>query len=53
MTNAPDGMAATNYFDDLFVRFIGDAVPLPIAVERLAAAYLDGKPQPIGKERLT
>jgi hypothetical protein len=44
---------ATNYYDDLFVRLIGDGVPLPVAVERVAGAYLDGKPLPVGKKKLT
>ena len=44
---------ATNYYDDLSVRLIGDGVPLPVAVERVAAAYLDGKPLPVGKKKLT
>jgi hypothetical protein len=44
---------ATNYYDDLFVRLIGNGVPLPVAVERVASAYLDGKPLPVGKKKLT
>ncbi len=44
---------ATNYYDDLFVRLIGDGVPLPVAVERVATAYLDGKPLPVGKKKLS
>jgi len=44
---------ATNYYDDLFVRLIGDGVPLPVAVERVAGAYLDGRPLPVGKKKLT
>lgn len=44
---------ATNYYDDLFSRLIGDGVPLPTVVERVAGAYLDGKPLPIGKKKLT
>ena len=46
-------MAATNYYDDLFSRLIGDGVPLPTVIERVAGAYLDGKPLPIGKKKLT
>jgi hypothetical protein len=42
--NACEGMAATNYFDELFLRLNGDGVPLAVAVERVATAYLDGKP---------
>lgn len=52
-TNAPDGMAATNYYDDLFVRLIGDGVAQRIAVERVATACMDGKPVPVGKRKLT
>jgi len=44
---------ATNYYDDLFVRLIGDGVLQRIAVERVATAYLDGKPIPVGKKKLT
>ena len=44
LTKAPDGMAAPNYFDDLLLRLNGDGVPLPVAVDRVATAYLDGKP---------
>lgn len=46
-------MAATNYYDDLFSRLIGDGVPLPAVIERVAGAYLDGKPLPLGKKKLT
>ena len=51
--NAPNGMAATNYYDDLFVRLIGDGVPPRIAVEQVATAYLNGKPLPVGKKKNT
>ena len=44
---------ATNYHDDLFSRLIGGGVPLPVAVERVAGAYLDGKPLLVGKRKLT
>ncbi len=44
---------ATNYHDDLFSRLIGGGVPLPVAVERVAGAYLDGKPLQVGKRKLT
>ena len=53
LTKAPDGMAATNYFDDLLLRLNGDGVPLPVAVDRVATAYLDGKPRPVGKKKLS
>jgi Holliday junction resolvase-like predicted endonuclease len=46
-------MPATNYFDDLLHRLSGNDVPLPVAVERVATAYLDGKPLPVGKKKLT
>ncbi len=52
LTNAPDSMATTNYFDELFFRLNGGGVPVPVAVERVATAYLDGKPLPVGKKRL-
>ena len=32
---------------------IGDSVSLPTVVERVAGAYLDGKPLPVGKKKLT
>ena len=51
--NARNGMAVTNYYDDLFSRLIGDGVPLPTVIERVAGAYLDGKPLPIGKKKLS
>lgn len=44
---------ATNYYDDLFVRLIGAGVSQRIAVERVGTAYLDGKPLPVGKRKLT
>lgn len=44
---------ATNYYDDLFVRLIGDGVSQGSAIERVATAYLDGKPLPVGKKKLT
>jgi len=44
---------ATNYYDGLFVRLIGDGVSQRIAVERVGTAYLDGKPSPVGKKKLT
>ena len=45
--------SATNYFDSLLVRLNGSGVPLPVAVERVATAYLDGKPLRVGKKKLT
>jgi hypothetical protein len=44
---------ATNYYDDIFLRLIGDGVPQRIAVERVATAYLDGKPFRFGKRKFT
>ena len=44
---------APNYFDDLLLRLNGSGVPLPVAVERVATAYLDGKPLRVGKKKLT
>lgn len=32
---------------------IGDGEPLPVAVEQVSSAYLDGKPRLIGKRKLT
>jgi hypothetical protein len=42
LTNAPDGMAAANYYDNLLLRLIGDGELPPVAIERVAGAYLDG-----------
>lgn len=44
---------ATNYYDDQFLRLSGGGVPLPVAVERVAGAYLDGKPLAVGKKKLS
>ena len=43
----------TNYYDDQFLRLGVGGVPLPIAVERVAGAYLDGKPLAVGKKKLS
>jgi hypothetical protein len=43
----------TNYYDDQFLRLSVGGVPLPIAVERVAGAYLDGKPLAVGKKKLS
>jgi Holliday junction resolvase-like predicted endonuclease len=44
---------ATNYYDNLFARLVGDGISQPIAVERVATAYLDQRPLPVGKKKLT
>ena len=44
---------ASNHYDDLLARLAGAAVPLPVAVERVAGAYLDGRPMPVGNKTLT
>ncbi len=44
---------ATNHYDDLISRLVDDGVPLPVAVDRVAGFYLDGRPQTIGKNKLT
>ena len=46
-------MATTNYYDGMFQRLIGSDEPPSVAVERVATAYLDGKPLPVGKKKLT
>jgi Holliday junction resolvase-like predicted endonuclease len=46
-------MATTNYFDNLLLRLSERGLPLPAAVERVATAYLDGKPLPAGKKKLS
>ncbi|WP_413890902.1 hypothetical protein [Candidatus Skiveiella danica] len=44
---------SSNYFDHLFSCSIGDGAPPEVAVERVAGAYLDGRPLPVGKKKLT
>jgi Holliday junction resolvase-like predicted endonuclease len=44
---------ASNYYDGLFVRLIGGDVSPRIAVDQVAGAYLDGKPVPAGKKKLS
>jgi len=46
-------MAATNYFDDVFLRLTSRGLRLPVAVEQAATAYVDGKPLRLGKKKLT
>ena len=46
-------MPAANCFDDLLRHSSGDGAPLPAAIERVATAYLDGRPQNVGKKKLT
>jgi hypothetical protein len=46
-------MAATNYFDDAFLRLTSRGLPLLVAVEQAATAYVDGKPLRLGKKKLT
>jgi Holliday junction resolvase-like predicted endonuclease len=42
-----------SYYDDLFARLRVEGVTVPVAVERAATAYLDGKPRLAGKKKLT
>ncbi|MBK7904529.1 MAG: hypothetical protein IPJ97_17595 [Proteobacteria bacterium] len=51
MTNAPDGMAATNYFDDLFLGRAITVCRYRSPSSEIATAYLDGKPLPVGKKK--
>lgn len=44
---------ASNYYDSQFARLSGDGVPLAVAYERVASAYLDGKPLGVGKTKYT
>ena len=44
---------STNYYDDLFVRLSQGGDTVPVAIQRVATAYLDGKPQLGGKRKLT
>jgi len=46
-------MTTRNYFDNLLLRLSEHGLPRPVAVERVATAYLDGKPLPVGKKKLS
>ena len=50
---ASNATTQRNYYDDLAARASGTGLPLEAAVERVASAYLDGKPQTQGKRKLT
>lgn len=52
MTGTPDGTSERNYYDVLFERLSGSS-SVPLAVELVAEAYLDGKPQVLRKKRTT
>ena len=52
MTEKLAGISERNYFDALFVRALA-SMPVALAVESVAEAYLDGKPQALGKRKLT
>ena len=52
MSDASGGTSGRNYFDDLFVRASSRMASGP-AVELVAEAYLDGKPQTLAKQKLT
>jgi Holliday junction resolvase-like predicted endonuclease len=49
---ASNATTQRNYYDDLAARASGTGHPLEAAVERVASAYLDGKPQTQGKRKL-
>ena len=42
-----------SYYDGMLNRLVGDGISLTAAVERVAGAYLDGKPLPVGNKKLT
>ena len=48
-----NGIAAANYYDVLLLRLQREGVVLSDAVEQVADAYLDGKPQSAGKKKRT
>lgn len=52
MTGTQNGTSERNYYDDLFERLSGSS-SFPLAVELVAEAYLDGKPQLLRKKRTT
>ena len=51
--HASNNTTQRNYYDDLTARALGNGLPLDVAVERAASAYLDGKPATQGKRKLT
>ena len=51
--HASNNTIQRNYYDDLAARALGNGLPLDVAVERAASAYLDGKPATQGKRKLT
>jgi hypothetical protein len=52
MTGTPGDASERNYDDELFDRLsVGSSTPL--AVESVAEAYIDGKPQVLRKKRTT
>ncbi len=50
MTGAPGDASGRNYYDELFDR-LSVRSSTPLAVESVAEAYLDGKPQELRKKR--
>lgn len=52
MTGTPNGTSEQNYYDVLFARLAGHS-SIPLAVELVVEAYLDGKPQSHRKKRTT
>lgn len=44
-------VANANYFDKLFLRLREQGTSPAIAVERVATAYVDGKPRTVGKKK--
>jgi len=52
MTGTPGDASGRNYYDVLFDR-LSVRSSTPLAVESVAEAYLDGKPQELRKKRTT
>jgi hypothetical protein len=52
MTGTPGDASGRNYYDELFDR-LSVRSSTPLAVESVAEAYLDGKPQVLRKKRTT
>ncbi len=44
MPERPDGESRRNHYDELFLR-LSARLSVPLAVELVAEAYMDGKPQ--------
>ena len=53
MSDKAEETSDTNYYDQLFARVTVGGLSVTDAVERVACAYLDGKPQTLSKRKPT